>query len=77
MRICTNCGHALEDGEEICSVCSSDLITETGTEAEETAPEAAHENAKLASARTPTQPPNSMSRRANAPKPAAIHPVRQ
>ena len=40
MRICTNCGHALEDGEEICSVCSSDLITETGTEAEETAPEA-------------------------------------
>lgn len=34
MRICTNCGHSLNDGETVCSVCNSDLITETDSAAE-------------------------------------------
>ena len=36
MRICTNCGNAVEDGETVCSVCNSDLITETDAETEKT-----------------------------------------
>jgi|GEM_PF-2201923 len=29
MRICTNCGRILEDGETVCKVCSSSLILDT------------------------------------------------
>ena len=34
MRICTSCGNAVEDGETVCSVCNSDLTTETDAETE-------------------------------------------
>ena len=35
MRICTNCGRILEDDEEICRVCNSDLILDTeGTDSD-------------------------------------------
>lgn len=30
MRICTNCGRILDDDEDICRVCNSDLILDTG-----------------------------------------------
>ena len=31
MRICTNCGHIPEADESVCSICGSDLTTDTGT----------------------------------------------
>ena len=36
MRICTNCGRILDDDEEICRVCNSDLILDTGDSEDET-----------------------------------------
>ena len=36
MRICTSCGNAVEDGETVCSICNSDMITETDAETEKT-----------------------------------------
>lgn len=36
MRICTNCGRILDDDEEICRVCNSDLILDTGNSEDET-----------------------------------------
>lgn len=48
MRICTDCGHILGDGEEVCSVCGGDLILDTAAEPESIIPDSVPEPAAAA-----------------------------